>query len=58
MESHWYATSPYLVDAIKAEHGRNAYELCHTVASESWERLCADVRAQVELYKALTGEGS
>ncbi|MFJ6656060.1 hypothetical protein ACIQNG_06800 [Streptomyces sp. NPDC091377] len=58
MESHWYATSPYPVAAIKAEHGRNAYELCHTVSADSWERLCADVRAQAELYAALTGGGS
>ncbi|MGW1052495.1 hypothetical protein ACWDBD_02140 [Streptomyces sp. NPDC001118] len=55
--AHWYAASPYPVDALKAEYGKAAHPLCHTVAGESWEELCAEVAAQVSLYEGLASGG-
>ena len=53
--AHWYATSPYRVEALKAEYGKTARPLCHTVAAATWSELNAEVAAQVELYERLTG---
>jgi hypothetical protein len=54
--AHWYATSPYPVNALKAQHGKEAYELYPTVAAVTWPELHAEVVAQVEMYQRLTGE--
>ncbi|MFF4749862.1 hypothetical protein ACWD5R_19815 [Streptomyces sp. NPDC002514] len=53
--AHWYATSPYPVDALKAEYGRTALPLCRTVAAATWSELHAQVAGQAELYERLTG---
>ncbi|MEU9609575.1 hypothetical protein [Streptomyces sp. NPDC048057] len=58
MPSHWYATSPYPVDGLKEKYGKRAWDLCSTVSGESWESLCAEVQAQVELYREFTGGGA
>jgi hypothetical protein len=55
---HWYAVSPYAVDAIKDTWGRDAYGLDHTVHAPTWQRLHAAVEAQVKLYDALTTGGA
>jgi hypothetical protein len=54
--AHWYATSPYPVDVLKEEYGRDAYELYPTVAAATWPELHAEVVAQAEMYKRLTCE--
>jgi hypothetical protein len=53
---HWYATSPYPVDALKAEFGRTAQPLSHTVTAPTWPELHAEVATQAEMYQRLTGE--
>ena len=53
--AHWYAASPYPVEALKAENGEAARPLCHTVSAATWSELNAEVAAQVELYERLTG---
>ncbi|MFF2845876.1 hypothetical protein ACFVT5_06045 [Streptomyces sp. NPDC058001] len=54
--THWYATSPYPVEALKANNGEAAEPLCHTVTAATWAELHAEVTAQIELYEVLTGE--
>lgn len=54
--AHWYAASPYPVDVLKAEYGRSARPLCHTVVAATWTELHAEVAAQAELYGRLTDE--
>ncbi|WP_186768196.1 hypothetical protein [Streptomyces qinzhouensis] len=46
------------MDVLKEKYGKSARELCSTVAGESWESLCAEVHAQVELYREFTGGGA
>ncbi|MGW3951415.1 hypothetical protein ACWEKM_10830 [Streptomyces sp. NPDC004752] len=53
--AHWYATSPYPVDALKAEYGRTAQPLCRTIAAATWSELHTKVAAQAQLYERLTG---
>jgi hypothetical protein len=55
---HWYAVSPYEVDALRDRWGRHAYGLFHTVSAPTWPLLHQAVAAQVELYEALTGGAS
>ncbi|MGW3956206.1 hypothetical protein ACWEKM_36080 [Streptomyces sp. NPDC004752] len=54
--AYWYVASPYPVDALKAQNGRTAQPLCHTVTAPSWSALQAEVAAQAELYERLIGE--
>lgn len=54
--SHWYATPPWDVYAIKEELGQEARALEHTVTAKSWTRLHLEVQAQVRLYEHLTRE--
>ncbi|MFF4750629.1 hypothetical protein ACWD5R_18500 [Streptomyces sp. NPDC002514] len=53
--AHWYATSPYPVDALKEEYGQTAQPLCRTVTAATWSELHTEVAAQAELYERLTG---
>lgn len=53
---HWYAVSPFAVEALKAEFGREAYGLLHTVHAKTWEGLRTEVFKQVALYRRLTGD--
>jgi hypothetical protein len=57
-EPHWYAVSPYAVDALKERWGRDAYGLDHTVSAPTWPQLHQAVAAQVALYDLLMGGGS
>lgn len=55
--SHWYASSPYPVDRLKRERGRDAYGLVPTVFGATYEELRAAALAQAELYERLTRPG-
>ncbi|MFD7549872.1 hypothetical protein [Streptomyces sp. NPDC059816] len=55
--THWYATSPYPVGVLKREYGEAAAGLCHTVDAATLPELRAQVAAQVDVFRWLTGEG-
>lgn len=56
--SHWYATSPYPVEALRGELGSAALELAPTVDAPTWPKLHMAVAAQIRLYEALTSKES
>ncbi|MGX1133229.1 hypothetical protein RKD49_005419 [Streptomyces glaucescens] len=55
LKAHFYAVSPYPVDALRRQYGSEANGLLSTVHAETWTRLHLEVQAQIRLYKRLIG---
>ncbi|OIJ92486.1 hypothetical protein BIV24_13740 [Streptomyces colonosanans] len=68
-ESHWYATAPYDVEAVRKLSGFNddapmseqishpAWNLDRTVSAQSWNALRLEVGEQIKLYQKLISGG-